>query len=626
MVNAPVRWCASTEKSAVWREVLETGFGPAAPEAFGERLVLSWGAGTRGAARHYAAASRSRLVSCATIDDVLRAIAGGDGREAVVVVAFTGRLTVASIARISAACREAGRSLGFLSGRSEAGLSFSVAKALRRPRPELTGLDLLDAPLHRQEENSRRLPADFRQRLTRPSLAKILRSHGEGGHAKLPGVVVCGLPDPAEFPDTPDEGCAREPRRCKRAEATRSDVVFADELAAPVVCFVCCNGFNVAEQLYPSPVSMALSFIEGWAGALIAPIRPLVAPDEMVDVLYRGLAAGRPLGSIVARLNAMSARIGQRDAFVLHGDPCLRLPATDGSGDGPAVVAVDDRLVELRDWLVTALRQAERGRRLLRALRAWLGDDTAPAPLIDRFEKIERLILNTMKWAEISPSGESRQRLLRSAAVIRFGVTQWDRAVSRLLLESRETVDAFDIGHYDQVLAEVRDGAGCARCATPTETHVYGRGEPAADQRLAEMCWVCGPVAERRSGGLGLKVSRCPHVGAGGEEFRLSAELRLPAGAPRLVDSVQVYLRFFDKANDRCVHEEARTVPAEDQTIEFRFRLPDRIGVDLHSVRLVAVTGFDLAYARTRFAGLPAGHRERATESRPNGSPGAGSC
>jgi hypothetical protein len=602
----PVLLPASPRKALLWREVVRTQFDGVHPPLPGARLVLALGASTWAAARVHARFSGSRLVRCDAADEIDSAIASA-AEPNIVLLAMDERLTVALLARVSAACRAVGKAVGFLCGRDEAGLSFAVAKSLLRPRSDLSGVDVFDAPLHRQEDNAKRLPAGFEAMLTRPSLAKVLRSHGEGGHAKLPGVVACGLLDETEFPDDPHAGCAREPRRCKRAKAVDSSVVFGDELAAAVVCFVCCNGFNVAGELYPTQVSMALAFAEGWAGAVIAPIRPLIAPDDMVEALDRGLTGGERLGSIVARLNGMSAGIGQPDAFVLHGDPCLALAASGPPPPAPAQ-GDDPRLADLRDWLVRVLRQCERGRRTLRSSAAWLGDRGEPllAPLRTQFDQVERLTLNALKWAEINPAGERLRRLAHQTTLIRLAVARWDRLVSRLLLEVRDTLDAFDIGHYDQVPVEIRDGTHCARCGTPTEVHVYGRGEPDDARRLAVLCLVCGPVSEHRAEGLGVVVTRIPKTGAGGEEFLLRAELRVPDGVSALVHGVQVYLRFFDKANDRCVHEEARTVAAEDQVVEFGFVLPDDLGVDLHSIRLVVASGFDIGYARARFAGLPA--------------------
>jgi hypothetical protein len=612
----PVLRPDAADRADRWAAVLRLRFVPeSAPLAPGTRLVVAWGEVAAATGRQFARRTGAACVAAAGLDEVLAAVGAAPSPTHVVVLAAADLLTVAAIGRLSSACRAVGARLGLLCGRDEAALSFAAAKASLRPDPALSGVDVLDAPEHRSAGNLRRLPPDYQESLRRPSLAKLLRTHGEGGHAKLPDVVVCGLLDPVEFPAAPEAGCSRTPRRCKRAEARGASVVFADELTAPIIAFVCCNGFNVAGELYPSPVSMALGMAEGEAGAVLAPVRPLVATDAMVALVQDALAAGRPLGDLVADLNELGARIGQRDAFVLHGDPGAlppagtpRTPAVPGgasAGDQSAAV-----LTAVRDRLVLTLTRAVRGRRLLRSIRAWRGDrdDEDLTALATRLDRLEATSVNAVKWAETDPAGESLDRLARAAMLVRLGVAGWDRAMARFLVAARDSVDAFDAGHYDQVLAEVTDGAPCARCATPTEVHRFGRAEPADEARAAVLCRVCGPVSEGRVAGLRLAFPTAPGTATADAELVLTAELTPPAG-PLPVESVALHLRFFDKANDVCVHDEARTVPAAPGPVEFRVALPPDLGVDLHSVRLVGLCGFDVAYARARFAGLPGGGR-----------------
>ncbi|MGK5627799.1 hypothetical protein [Streptomyces sp. URMC 123] len=665
---------SSPAKRRLWREVLDgrdepVAVAPAtAPSADGAPVpappagdapaaagcaVIGWGGPARTAASVYAAVSGASLTLRSDLDGVVDALARC-GEPHAVVIAPAADLTVAALVRLSAAAADAGTSVGFLCGRDEAALSYAVAKALLRPGGELSGVDVFDAPSHRQEENAGEPAAELGARLRRPALVKVLRSHGEGGHAKLPGVVVCGLLDETEFPEVPAHGCRRDERVCKRAEPMGADTVFGDELGGHVTFFLCCNGFNVAGELYPSPVSMALALAEGRSGAVVAPVRPLIVPDEMLEELLACLAEGGALGAVVARLNALSARIGQPHAFVLHGDPRTVVaaraagaprPAADGDGgthrsdasdtsngpdrsdgpDGSEEAEAARRRAEVQDWLVELLARAERGRRLLRSARAWLGERGAPLtePLVERFERLERSALNSLKWVEKSPEGEPLRRLLRTTALLRLAVPAWDRAVGRLALDARETLDAFDLGHYDQAPLGILAGGPCGRCGTPVELHRFGRGEPADALRVAELCLVCGPLAEYRAGGLALAAESYPRTGRpGGGDFRLRVRLTAPDTA--VAGTVQLYLRFFDKANGVCVHEEERAVPARDQLVDFSFPLPHDLGVDLHSVRLVAASAFDLAYLRVRFVGLPDGLPDGLSDELPGGPGAAG--
>jgi hypothetical protein len=607
------------DQADLWGRIIETQFVQAPRLERSDRRVIAWGDRAAGPAAVYARWSASSLAACSTLDEIIADV--HRCRESgIVVVALASQLLVAAIARISSAARASRKTVGFLCGRTDAGLSFSVAKALLQPVTR-SNFDIFDAPHHDPARNKAGTPEEICERLRRPALFKAIRSHGEGSHAKLPGVVICGLLDDAEFPDAPDQGCSRDGARCKRGHSFGARVVYGDQLVAPVIGFACCNGFNVAAELYPSPTSIALSLIEGWAGAVIAPMRPLTVPDHAMDRLCSGLAGGEPLGVIVQALDELSERSGEPNAFVLHGDPLYALPRLDAARPGrsteagqvvtaPAIedAAAAADLAVLQTWLIATGRQTVQGRRIVRSLKAWLGESESEAvePLAARLDRIESMVLNAMKWAETRPVQASLQALRRSTMAVRLSVAQWDREVAAILLGARRRVDAFDVGHYDQVRIDIAHGPACRRCATPIEVHRFGRGVPAEEHRIATLCCVCGPLETYRAAGPRLVIADSPKTGLDGDIFSLRAMLQIPADLTPLVGSAQILLRFYDKTRDCCVHEEARSVAAESQPIDFRFQLPASVGRELHSIHLIAACGFDIAYARARFASLPA--------------------
>lgn len=613
------------DQAALWRRIIDTQFERAPRPDSSDRRVIAWGDPASCPAKVFARWSASSMVVCGTLDEIVAEVRLC--REAgIVVLALAPQLLVAAMARISSAARASGKGLGFLCGRTEPGLSFSVAKALLQPVMR-SNCDVFDAPHHDQKRNKVGSPEDIVERLRRPALFKVIRSHGEGSHAKLPGVVICGLLDEVEFPDAPDQGCSRHGPRCKRGHSFGARVVFGDQLAAPVIGFACCNGFNVAAELYPSPTSIALSLVEGWAAAVIAPMRPLTVPDYAMDRLCGGLVSGEPLGAIVQALDELSSRAGQPNAFVLHGDPLYALPRIDGARLGPsagsrqavaaAATANDSTapdLAALQAWLIAVSRQTAQGRRIVRSLEAWLGeaDSEAVRPLAVRLDRIEPMVLNMMKWAEARPVQASLLALRRSTMAIRLSVAQWDKEVTKILLGARRRVDAFDVGHYDQVRIDLQDGPACRRCGTPLEVHRFGRGLPSHEHRIATLCSVCGPVEAYRATGPRLIIADSPKMGLDGDIFSLRAILQVPPGAEPVVGGAQMLLRFYDKTRDSCVHEEARSVVAESQTVDFQFELPQNVGRELHSIHLVAACGFDISYARARFASLPAVAVERS--------------
>jgi hypothetical protein len=264
-------------------------------------------------------------------------------------------------------------------------------------------------------------------------------------------------------------------------------------------------------------------------------------------------------------------------------------------------------VLEVQSWLVRLLRRADRGRRLIRSINTWLDDQDQglTEQVMTLLTKTERLIIYGLKRTETQGQDTSGLSLKRSTVPIRMIVKQWDSCMADLLLSMRETIDPFDVGHYDQQLIQRRIGQPCRRCGTPLESYFYGRGETDEEHRVAYLCCVCGPVSEHRKQGLKLEVVENSLTASGRENLLIRTRLHKPDMDNPLIDSTAVSLRFFDKARNECVHTVYRTVPAGTSEIDFRLSLPEVLSPDLHSVRLVAVSGFDFAYARLRFACLP---------------------
>lgn len=620
----PVLAPPAREQQLLWDEVLRTLYVPAPEPSAPAGLVVTCGEELAPLARCFAERRGARLLISDSPEATAEAIEAAT-EPGVIVLSLASELKTGTVGSLVSTARRAGKQLGFLSGRTLPGLSFSIAKALMMPRPDLGGIDVFDAVEHRLDHS---LPANhLAERLRRHYLATIIRSHGEGSHAKLPGLTVCGLLDDVEFTEAPSQGCSWAEHRCKRSPVGATDVVFGRELASPVVFFVCCNGFNFAAELYPSPVSISLSLAEGWAAAVIAPLRPLIAPDATFKAIERQLSQGDSLGSIVDLLNDISEQLGQPNAFALHGDPQLRLfapaaepepqPVDDSSQRSRA--AQQANTPDIQSWLVRLLRHSERGRRLIRSIGAWLGDEEQglTGTVTTLLAKIERLAIYILKRAESQNVPNSD--LARATVPIRMLVRQWDSAMAELLLSMRERVDPFDVGHYDQQLVQRQPAQPCRRCGTPLESSVYGRGEAEEEQRVSFLCCVCGPVFEHRGRGLSLEVEESTASGRGGENLLIRARLGAPSGGDPLSGSTEVALRFFDKARNLCVHEVRRTVPTADSMIDYDLPLPEALSPDLHSIRLVAVSGFDIAYARLRFAGLPSPESSSSGERRTDG-------
>ena len=247
--------------------------------------------------------------------DAARRFLSAGTEQRILILVPADRLTVSELSGIRAQFGEDAGRIGFVAGRSAAGLIWTLGKALAPARPDLPALDDFDAVDHALDHAAGDVDA-LRARLTRPVLTKVFLSHGEGSHAKFPGLTVCGLLDDAEFAESPELGCNRGTRHCKRQPPLAGNrVVFGDEIVAQTVFFLCCNGFSFAQELYPSHVSVALSLAEGQVGAVVAPIRPVTVPKGLYDWLLGRIGQGGRLGAIVGRTELPRRGIGTGPAI-----------------------------------------------------------------------------------------------------------------------------------------------------------------------------------------------------------------------------------------------------------------------------------------------------------------------
>lgn len=538
----------------------------------------------------------------------LRAFVAQRPERRMVAIGLAHRLTVARVESLLAEEVDLNGRIGFVSGRSAEAIAHSLAKMAAVPRDDLAPLEIFDgvAP---DLDHGLADEEGLRARLVRPARVKILRCHGEGSHAKFAGLTVCGLLDRHEFEAHPDLGCSRPDGRCKRAPpVVRGQVVFGDDIGAQLVFFLCCNGFNLARELYPSPVSIALSLIEGQAAAVVAPTRPVIVPDALLSDLIGRIDAGGRLGDIVEALNAACRTLDGCAPFVVHGDPGMEIAASVGSSEvgvrtpGLRQASPDAKVAEatakLRRRLVQLRANAGRCARVLDSMRA-AAPQVELAPLDSALANLKRLVLYTLKRSETVLDADLLRPALRDEGLIGALVQRLDVQLARTVVEARRHVDPFDLFHYDQIREGAVDGAPCERCGTVTRILRFGATEPEADAREGLDCPVCGPKAEQRREGLSLNVAHCfePPI----------LHLGVAARPPRVpvVPYAAVALRFFDKARDRCVASLDELVEVGAASLERAVTLPADLSPDLHSVRLVAASGLDLAYVRLRVAGGP---------------------
>ncbi|MCG3469723.1 hypothetical protein L7750_04720 [Xenorhabdus bovienii] len=527
----------------------------------------------------------------------------------ILIIAMAYELKVGLVASILETVAQAGKNIGFLCGRDLSSLSYLVAKSLLQPSLSEQRECLIDAPKHKYTNDENDLE-QLILLLSQPSMLKTIRSHGEGSHAKLPSLTVCGLLEETEFPLMPSCGCSRMARRCKRAHG-KTHVFYGLDIRAYVINYICCNGFNIAEELYPSPVSMTLALTEGWSAAVLAPIRPLIAPDYLLT-LFRQMAQEKvPLGQIAAALNDACAALGQPFTFVLLGDPALQLALQDVSQHQPADKC--DR-VETETtcgaigWIKAVLEEGIHGHRLLRSIDAWLGRTVVDklSSLREKLTNIERMALFTLKKQEVSYNPDDYKQLLRNNALIQILISQWEKILVSLLHEGRESFDAFDLLHYDQLLNVVRTAEPCQRCGTPIEISLFGNSEATTGRSETYLCRVCGPLSAHRHGGIYLENLTEILSARQGEKVAAKIRLYVPHSDNPVSHRIHLELRGYDKSTGQCFASEIKTTELRhDDVVIFDIKLDENQGCDLHSIRVIAVSGFNIAFLRIRLACLP---------------------
>ncbi len=612
--SVPLLRSGIAERDARWAEVLTSLYGPGSIASRPPCHIVSIGEAAGPVAEALSARYGSRHARLFDVDglgDALR-----DAREVYcMIVSMASDLCASRVVKALQAARRAGLSIGFVAGRDPAGLGFSVAKTLLNPVDTDSALGVFDAVSHHLDHDAAD-SAEIDRALRKPQDVKVIRSHGEGAHAKLPGLTVCGLLDDTEFSEAPDVGCSRTRDACKRAPPGKwRGVLFASEIVSPTVVFVCCNGFSFAQDHYPSPVSISLALTEGWAGSVIAPVRALVAPDSLMDLVYDMIGRGVRTGDAVVCLNEHCLEAGQGMTFALHGDPRQVFGNATRAFDPPAAIADGARKLSRADgdhhryWVATFLRGLRRGQRYLEALCVCIGPDMVEAIRMLQME-LSGLLATTIevaRFADAACTQEELARLRQDVSLLNLKARALDAKAVGAILETRSSADPYDLGHYDQFTRDSADGPDCRRCGTALDLHYFGDSPTAEDARVGELCCVCGPYREYRAKGIRIEPTL---MADGSDDTRclvIAVRVLRDGPSPAPFPFASVALRFFDKGRDRCIASLSQNVALNDDAVAFRIDLPHDLSPDLHSIRMLASCGLDLCYARLRFAGgLPA--------------------
>jgi len=354
-----------------------------------------------------------------------------------------------------------------------------------------------------------------------------LHVHGEGAHANLRSVVLCGQ-GPGSSRSL--NGCGTD--HCKRAGHTGGTFLRFSDLSAEEVVFLSCSGLSVAGEHYPSDTSAVLSLIGGRTfrtGICNDRTVPL-SPDEVRMAFL--LAASDGMRSAVLFLNELSVPRNRGAApWFLIGDPAFaakretaKIQALPGSvtssglfrlasSDVRTAVAADRTLYVESSHDVAGLRVTDvhaDATRLETGLRSLLALSMSLRLVVDELEERNLGAHEVATAAQLCAVGARRvlrlfQDWRRRSVWTSVDDTQTPlEAASRFLKLAPGRLTAALLPLLDSGIEEVIEGLSfmedahsesvCDRCGS--ETHLR-RGRLFPSQGcyiISERCITCGPL------------------------------------------------------------------------------------------------------------------------------------
>lgn len=211
------------------------------------------------------------------------------------------------------------------------GLSFVLAKfLLNKPSFARNGtIDILNKQIFEYENYKKKVEYKFSDlninRFISDSWQTLgIVAHGEGAHANLNSVVLCGLIGEQERDingNILETGC--KVNNCKRVHNKGIQSVPVYNLVAEHCILLSCNGFSVAGDLFPSDNSFVLSAAEGHIKNIITTTEVLSFEPEVIEIFLNMIQSKFSLGEIINIHNDIQKNLNGNYPYILFGDPLL---------------------------------------------------------------------------------------------------------------------------------------------------------------------------------------------------------------------------------------------------------------------------------------------------------------
>jgi len=418
----------------------------------------------------------------------------------------------------------------------------------------------------------------------------VIAAHGEGSHAKIGRIVVCGLAGGKETLLSGEDGECR-PGHCKRG--ARSKVIYTDALQARVLVLLSCYGLSVAGEGYPSDVSLVRGVV---SARRVESIVTTIRGVEVGDVLWRAFnTAVRDLATpsdLVRQLNEMQRGRGLPDTFVLVGGGSSPWNLQRSAG---GTVQVPKQPEEYPDQYATAvvdlLSRAVRGT-LWRTEVSNMQDDLLLSQVFAEKASREKLlnasVVSAAHWGHTTAG--TRDWIMPYVAAWRDDA--WRLISNRGVAYGLDsTLRSVSVPVYHETVLRI-----CSRCGSRAE--FFSLQFPLSSVRGEAMdCPICGPISCWAGRFRSLRVE-VPGKARRGEDLSLTVEARSPAAS-----STECAVEIQHKGTG-AVYFSSQFVLSNTDTASFDIDT-SALSLDLHTVRVVALGQDAISFERRRFAVVP---------------------
>ncbi|MDZ4481531.1 hypothetical protein [Bacillus cereus] len=565
---------------------------------------------------------------------------------------------------------------GVATAKDVAGISFVITKFLiKQSLSEKIGtLDIINKKIFQiQEQTGERINLSFSKNMIKEFVGEnwdslCIGAHGEGSHANLESLVLCGLSEEVEkdlLGNPIHTGCKQG--ECKRAHGEDVNVIPVYELKTGNCLFLSCNGFSVAGDLYPSDLSFILSASEGYIKNIITTTEVQAFHKDTGEVLQRMLKEKVGLGNIVNIHNDIQKNLKGTHPFILFGDPLAyeepMYKSCFSNDNNKLKVEVDDRITIFKNsgieknniyafspggifafigenYIVSFSKDSTSSEEV-RKINKTKEVNQLTKNLNDLLQKLDQLKVFEDQLLIINPSifqslDKKENRILKKFAAHRTELTlcieryfleinrmysnqSWNQKIVNkynnyinhltknlyqcliILCSNKSILKSLDLALIQHYYKEVSNTTEkCMRCYSPLNLNILNSKMINHIQRFEYDCPVCGLVRNfaKDSSFMGIEAINNPIAGS---NYKIKL---VPKLTKRISPASISYIigEITDKSTGQTIYQFIKSGCLSDDPIIVEIPLTSNLGSDLHTIRVVLLSDYNISLSRFRFS------------------------